>query len=193
MSDARKPVLAALKGIDMRLRFLAGFLLGVLLLMPVGPSSGALEKGPQQGDSAKSTDHNASAKEAEPFPQVPRITAEQVEHLIKDKGAVVLVDTDDSISYGAEHIKGAINIAYDPTVDPRNQDETLSALPGDKLIVFYCNCPHEEDSAPMVLEMQQLGYDHDKVKALKGGLIRWEQLGYPLAGTDVGTPQEKGN
>jgi len=174
---------------------LAGFLLGLLMLMPAGLSSGALEKGSQQGGSAASTDHNASAsaKETEPFPQVPRITAEQVEHLMKDKGAVVLVDTDDSISYGAEHIKGAINITYDPTVDPRDQDGTLSALPGDKLIVFYCNCPHEEDSAPMVLEMQQLGYDHDKVKALKGGLTRWEELGYPLAGTDVGTAQKKGN
>lgn len=120
-----------------------------------------------------------------PFPQVPRITAEEVERQIKDKGKVVLVDTDDSESYAAEHIKGAVNVFYDPTADARAQDDLLSALPGDKLIVFYCNCPHEEDSAPMVLEMQQLGYDHDKVKALKGGLTRWEELGYPLVGTDV--------
>jgi 3-mercaptopyruvate sulfurtransferase SseA len=45
----------------------------------------------------------------------------------------------------------------------------------------------------MVLEMWELGYDRDKVKALKGGLTRWEQLGYPLARTDVGAAQEKGN
>jgi 3-mercaptopyruvate sulfurtransferase SseA len=45
----------------------------------------------------------------------------------------------------------------------------------------------------MVQEMWQLGYAHDQVKALQGGLTRWEQLGYPLAGTDLpkGT-QEKG-
>jgi rhodanese-related sulfurtransferase len=103
----------------------------------------------------------------------------------------VLVDTDDSISYGAEHIKGAVHVAYDPTADARAQDDMLSALPADKLIVFYCNCPHEEDSAPLVLEMWQLGYDHDKVKALKGGLTRWEQLGYPLAGSDVNASKEK--
>jgi rhodanese-related sulfurtransferase len=112
---------------------------------------------------------------------------------MKDKN-VVLVDTDDSESYGDEHIKGAVNIAFDPTADPRAQDETLSALPGNKLIVFYCNCPHEEDSAPLVLEMWQLNYDHDKVKALQGGLSRWEQLKYPLAGSSISTAAtEKGN
>jgi rhodanese-related sulfurtransferase len=164
------------------------------MLMPAGLFSRALPKNSHQASAAQTSPNaSASAKEAEPFPQVPRITAEQVERLVKDKENVVLVDTDDSVSYGVEHIKGAVNITYDPTVDSRDQDETLSALPGNKLIVFYCNCPHEEDSAPMVLEMWQLGYDHDKVKVLKGGLTRWEQLGYPLAGTDVSAAQEKGN
>ncbi|MGA2510842.1 MAG: rhodanese-like domain-containing protein [Candidatus Acidiferrales bacterium] len=176
----------------MKPQFFAVFLLGTLMLMPAALSSRALPKYPQQAPSAK-TGQGASAKDNEPFPQVPRITGEEVERLAKDKGNVVLVDTDDSEAYAAEHIKGAVNIAYDPTVDAREQDQSLSALPGDKLIVFYCNCPHEEDSAPMVLEMWELGYDHDKVKALKGGLTRWEQLHYPLAGTDVDTAQEKGN
>ncbi|MGD0957600.1 MAG: rhodanese-like domain-containing protein [Candidatus Acidiferrales bacterium] len=169
------------------------FLWGALVLMPAALSSRALPKDSLQAASAAKAGHDtsASAKETEPFPQVPRITAEEVERLAKDKGNVVLVDTDDSESYAAEHIKGAVNITYDPTADVRDQDQTLSALPGDRLIVFYCNCSHEEDSAPLVLEMQQLGYDRDKVKALKGGLTRWEQLGYPLAGTDVNANKEK--
>jgi rhodanese-related sulfurtransferase len=167
-------------------------LLGTLLVMPVALSSPVSPKDPQQAASRKAG-QGASAKDAQPFPQVPRITAEEVERLAKEKGNVVLVDTDDPVSYEAEHIKGAVNIAYDPTVDAREQDQLLSALPGDKLIVFYCNCSHEEDSAPMVLEMWELGYDHDKVKALKGGLTRWEQLNYPLVGTDVNAAHEKGN
>ncbi|MGD1211108.1 MAG: rhodanese-like domain-containing protein [Candidatus Acidiferrales bacterium] len=178
----------------MKPQFFAVFLLGTLMLMPAALSSRALPEYPQQAPSAKTGQGaSASAKDKEPFPQVPRITGEEVERLAKDKGNVVLVDTDDPEAYAAEHIKGAVNITYDPTVDAREQDQSLSALPGDKLIVFYCNCSHEEDSAPMVLEMWELGYDHDKVKALKGGLTRWEQLGYPLAGTDVGAAQEKGN
>jgi rhodanese-related sulfurtransferase len=178
----------------MKAQIVTSFVLGVLALAPATLSSRApINNSQQAGSASRGGQGSASSKDTDPFPQVPRITAEEVERLAKDKGSVVLVDTDDSETYDAEHIKGAVNIAYDPTVDPRDQDQTLSVLPGDKLIVFYCNCPHEEDSAPMVLEMWQLGYDHDKVKALKGGLTRWEQLGYPLAGTSVSGTQQKGN
>jgi len=176
----------------MRAQFLglAGFVVGSLMLMPAGLSAQTAAK-----DSQQKADHgaSASAKDELPFPKAPRITAEEVERRIKNKEDVVIVDTDDSISYEAEHIKGAVNIVYDPTTDASAEDDTLSALPGDKLVVFYCNCPHEEDSAPLVLEMQQLGYDLAKVKALEGGLVRWEQLHYPLVGTDVSVAQEKGN
>jgi rhodanese-related sulfurtransferase len=175
----------------MKAQILAGMILGSLALMPAAVSA---RPAPTQNASAKkSGDTTASAKEKLPFPDVPRITAEEVEHLIKTKNDVVIVDTDDSMSYGAEHIKGSVNITYDPTVDVSNEDQTLQALPGDKLIVFYCNCPHEEDSAPMVQEMWQLGYAKDEVKALQGGLTAWEQHGYPLAGTDLPkSTQEKG-
>ena len=179
----------------MKPQFLAALLFTSLVLVPAGLSSRTLPANSQQKSSTAkpSNDDSPSAKEKLPFPQVPRITAEEVQRLIKEKGNVVLVDTDDSMSYGAEHIKGAVNITYDPTVDTRNADQMLSVLPGDKLIVFYCNCAHEEDSAPMVMEMWELGYDRDKVKALEGGLTRWEQLGYPLAGTDVDKHTEKGD
>ncbi len=175
----------------MKAQFLgvAAFVLGSLVLMPAGLSAQNAAK-----DSQQKADHGAaSAKDELPFPKAPRITAEEVERRIKNKEDVVIVDTDDSISYEAEHITGAVNIVYDPTTDASAEDNTLSALPGDKLVVFYCNCPHEEDSAPMVLEMQQLGYDLAKVKALEGGLVRWEQLHYPLVGTDISVAQEKGN
>jgi rhodanese-related sulfurtransferase len=178
----------------MKRGFFAGLLLGVLMLLQASLSSYALPNRPEQTSSQKASQTaSSSAKDTQPFPQVPRITAEEVERLAKDKGNVVLVDTDDPVAYEAEHIKGAVNIAFDPTVEAREQDQLLSALPGDKLIVFYCNCSHEEDSAPMVLEMWELGYDRDKVKALKGGLTRWEQLNYPLAGTDVDAAHGKGN
>jgi len=179
----------------MRVQILAGLLFGSLALMPAAVSARPVAKKAQQGASSAKTGSAAdSAKEKLPYPNVPRITAEEVERLVRTKGNVVIVDTDDSMSYGAEHIKGAVNITYDPAEDISSADQTLQALPGDKLVVFYCNCPHEEDSAPMVQEMWELGYARDKVKALQGGLTRWEQLGYPLEGTDLpkGT-QEKGN
>lgn len=175
-------------------RFLAGLLLGLLALIPAdlaARSSQNAQKNSQGSAANKDSKGSADAKDSLPFPQVTRVTAEEVERLMKE-GKVVIVDTDDPEAYAAEHIKGAVNIAYDPTVETRQQDQLLSALPGDRLIVFYCNCPHEEDSAPMVLEMWELGYDHDKVKALQGGLTRWEQLKFPLAGTDVDKDTQKG-
>ncbi len=177
----------------MKAQILAGIVLGSLALIPAAASARPLpKKSGQASSTAKSTD-TASASDKLPFPDVPRITAQEVERRIAEKQDVVIVDTDDSMTYGAEHIKGAVNITYDPTQDVTTEDQTLQALPGDKLIVFYCNCPHEEDSAPLVKEMWQLGYAHDKVKALEGGLTRWEQLGYPLSGTDLPkSTQEKG-
>lgn len=171
----------------MKQKWFARFLAAALFLIPVGICSRSLAKGSQQSalPAKAENDATASTKDTLPFPQVPRITAEQVMSLMKEKGKVVVVDTDDSIAYEAEHITGAINIPYDPTVATRSADDMLSALPGDKMLVFYCNCPHEEDSAPMVQEMWELSYDRANVKALQGGLTRWEQLGYPLAGTDL--------
>lgn len=52
------------------------------------------------------------------FPKAPRITAAEVQQLLKTKANVVVVDTDDSIAYDTEHIGGAVNMAHDPTVDP---------------------------------------------------------------------------
>jgi len=170
----------------MKPRLLAGIFFALVMILLAGPFFRFPQREVRAAAPAKANqDKSAPAKDALPFPDVPRITPEQVQRLAKTNGNVVLVDTDDAETYEAEHIRGAVNIPYDPTADPRAQDPSLSALPGDRLIVFYCNCPHEEDSAPVVMEMWQLGYDHDKVKALQGGLSRWEHLGYPLAGTDV--------
>jgi rhodanese-related sulfurtransferase len=173
-----------LEDFDMKAQILAGIIVaGFLATGFAGASTSSYANSRQSG---------SSAKDALPFPKAPRITAEEVEQMVKEGKGVVIVDTDDSESYSAEHIKGSVNIVYDPTTDASAEDQSLNALPGDKLLVFYCNCPHEEDSAPLVLEMQQLGYDPAKVKALQGGLTRWEQLHYPLAGTDVEKKQEKG-
>ena len=175
---------------------LGGFVIAALALSCVAYPSHAARtssRSEQAKSDSDSGQKNANAKAPLPYPDVPRIKAEDVEKLMKEKGNVVIVDTDDSEAYADEHIKSSVNITYDPTTDARAADQSLTVLPGDKLIVFYCNCPHEEDSAPFVLEMQQLGYDAAKVKALEGGLVRWEQLHYPLVGTDVSVAQAKGN
>jgi len=71
-------------------------------------------------------------------PELPRITAEELNELIGNKGDLILVDSRDSGSYSKEHIKGAINIHFDPAGDSMARKMTLMALPMDRLIVVYC-------------------------------------------------------
>ena len=123
----------------------------------------------------------ASAKEDVVLPNIPRITVEELRQMI-DKGAdLVAIDTRDSASYDAGHIKGAINIYYNPTADPTERQMMLIALPMDKLIVTYCDCTDDANSAKLADELYKLGYDRDKVKVLSGGSLRWVELKYPLA------------
>lgn len=121
-----------------------------------------------------------AAKEEIVLPQVHRITVEELRQLV-DKGEdMVVVDTRDSGSYDAGHIKGAINIYFDPTSDPTERQMMLMALPMDKLLVTYCDCTDDANSAKMADELYKLGYDRDKVKALAGGSLKWVELKYPM-------------
>jgi rhodanese-related sulfurtransferase len=124
----------------------------------------------------------ASPKDEMVLPNIPRITAEELRQLI-DKGAdLVAVDVRDSGSYEAGHIKGAVNIYYDPTGDPMDRQMMLIALPMDKLIVTYCDCTDDASSANVAQELYKLGYDRDKIRVLAGGSLRWVELKYPLVG-----------
>jgi rhodanese-related sulfurtransferase len=124
---------------------------------------------------------SASAKDDVVLPNIPRITAEELKQMIdKQASSFVTVDARDSGSYDAGHIKGAVNIYYDPTSDPMDRQMMLMALPMDKLIVTYCDCTDDASSANIAQELYKLGYDQDKVKVLSGGSLRWVELKYPM-------------
>jgi rhodanese-related sulfurtransferase len=122
----------------------------------------------------------AFAAEKVVFPELPRITAEELKALIDKGGDFVAVDTRDNGSYNAGHIKGAVNITYDPNADPMDRQMMLIGLPMDKLIVTYCDCTDDDNSARMADELYKLGFDKDKVKVLAGGSLRWVELKYPM-------------
>jgi rhodanese-related sulfurtransferase len=127
----------------------------------------------------------ASPKEDVMLPNLPRITVEDLKKMI-DKGEdLVVVDTRDSASYAAGHIKGAINIYYNPTSDPTERQMMLVALPMEKLIVTYCDCTDDANSAQLADEIYKLGYDRDKVKVLSGGSLRWVELKYPVVASSA--------
>jgi len=72
-------------------------------------------------------------------PEIPRITAQELKQLMDNKSEYLLIDTRDGGSYSKGHIKGAINIQFDPSGDPMARKMTLMALPTDKLIITYCD------------------------------------------------------
>ena len=115
------------------------------------------------------------------FPKLPRITVEEVKKKVDrgDKDFVIL-DVRDAASYAAGHIKGAVNIHYDPTGDPMNRQMMLMALPMDRLVVAYCDCTDDGNSGAVVDELLQLGYDLDKVSVLSGGSLKWVEVKYPM-------------
>jgi rhodanese-related sulfurtransferase len=123
----------------------------------------------------------AVPKEEMAMPEIPRISVDSLKQLIeKNDKSFVIVDTRDSGSYEAGHIKGAINIYYDPNGDPQDRQLMLTALPMDKLVITYCDCTDDANSAKIADELYKLGYDKDKVKVLAGGSLKWVELKYPM-------------
>lgn len=118
-------------------------------------------------------------------PEVPRIAAPEVKQLIVDRADIVIIDTQPAENYDMWHITTAVNIPYISTGNPTDREMMLVALPMDKLIIIYCLCEEGTDSARMALELKRLGYDHDKVRVLEGGLIKWDERGYPMIKTEV--------
>jgi rhodanese-related sulfurtransferase len=114
------------------------------------------------------------------LPDLPRISVEELQQMIDKNEDVVIVDTRDGGSYAAGHIKGAINIYYDVTSDPMQRQMMLIALPMDKLIVTYCDCTDDANSANVAQELYDLGYDLKYLRVLSGGSLRWVELKYPL-------------
>jgi rhodanese-related sulfurtransferase len=126
-----------------------------------------------------------SAKRKVAHPEVPRMAAIEVKQLIAKKADIVLIDTQPAENYEMWHIPTAINIPYIATANPTDREMMLVALPLDKTIVLYCPCEEGTDSARMALELRRLGYDPGKVKVLEGGLIMWNEAGYPMIKTEA--------
>jgi rhodanese-related sulfurtransferase len=136
-------------------------------------------------------DNRAEAQKGETkvkltHPEVPRMPAKELVQLLKKKADILIVDTQSADGYEMWHIPSAINVTYDSTADPTNRQLILMALPMDKQIVIYCFCEEGTDSAKMALEMRQLGYSNENVKVLEGGLVLWDEKGYPMIKQPIG-------
>jgi rhodanese-related sulfurtransferase len=117
------------------------------------------------------------------YPEAPRIAALEVKQLIAKKADIIIIDTQPAENYEMWHIPTAVNIPYISTANPTDRELMLMELSMEKLIVIYCLCEEGMDSARMALELIRLGYDHDKVRVLEGGMVKWDEKGYPMIKT----------
>jgi len=62
-----------------------------------------------------------------------------LKRLLDAKEKLVVIDTRKNSCYNGGHIPGAVNIVYDPSVSSMEREMALMALPGDRLLVFYCD------------------------------------------------------
>jgi hypothetical protein len=106
------------------------FVLIISLLIGCKPSSStAISTSPST---------NTLAEEELLYPEIPRISAEEVKNLINKKSELVIVDTREESVFAAGHITGAINI-HTNLFDPFAAELKIVGLPKNTLIVFYCD------------------------------------------------------
>lgn len=77
--------------------------------------------------------------------------------------------------FEAKHIPGSLHF--------KSVAEALSALSPQDEIVVYCSNPSCRASSEMYKELSEHGYRN--VRRFEGGIVGWEDAGYPLEGTWV--------
>lgn len=134
-------------------------------------------------------------------PNMPRITVEALKKMFDDKQYPILIDTRSKYLYDIEHIWGARSIPNDSlgiatetatAVVPGTTDKPAGAaaiaqyllLPRDVLIVFYCDCPDDNESVRAVATLLSLnaGFDPNNVKVLWKGIAAWDEISGPVVG-----------
>ena len=70
------------------------------------------------------------------FPELPRVTCEQLKQMIDSGEPLVVVDTRSEFFFNMGYIPQSINIIYEP--DNENPEGFLT-LPEDRPIIFYCD------------------------------------------------------
>jgi rhodanese-related sulfurtransferase len=129
---------------------------------------------------AASMSDPGSSKKPISHPEISRIPAAELVQLLKKKADIIILDTQSPDDYAMWHIPSAINVPYIPAEDPTARQLKLMSLSMDKLIVIYCLCEEGADSAKIAIELKQLGYNKEKIKVLEGGMVLWDEAGYPM-------------
>ena len=102
----------------------------------------------------------------------PTLQPDELRKMIRSRADIVIVDAQVKGAYDAGHIPGAINIPWEEKL------RSSGNLTRTKPVVIYCACGQDEKSTDMANQlMGKFGYRN--VKVLKGGWLKWLEMGYP--------------
>ena len=105
--------------------------------------------------------------------EFPEVTPAELKEMIESKADIVILDNQPKAGYEAGHIPGAISFPWVKEI------KSAVTLPHDKPLIFYCACGAEEDAIHMATLLLE-GFMYTNVKVLKGGWLKWVELGYPV-------------
>ena len=107
---------------------------------------------------------------------IPRISIQELKKLMDSGTPVTIIDAQPKEVYDMGHIKGAISLPWKSQIAL----EDVWSLPGDQLIVTYCDCgPGESDSADLASQLFRMGYENVKVLG-DPSIEGWREAGYPM-------------
>lgn len=92
-----------------------------------------------------------------------------------DSNRALFVDARHFFDYRRGHIKSAINI---PLSEFDTKQETVSALPKDKVIVVYCDASECNSSIELAAKLYEIGFGG--IRIFFGGWQEWTANNFPI-------------
>ena len=105
--------------------------------------------------------------------EFPEVSPAELKEMIENKEDIVILDNQPKAGYDAGHIPGAISFPWAKEI------KSAVNFPHNKPLIFYCACDAEEDAIHMASLLLE-GFMYTNVKILKGGWLKWVELGYPV-------------
>jgi membrane protein DedA with SNARE-associated domain/rhodanese-related sulfurtransferase len=107
--------------------------------------------------------------------RMARISVEELNQLLEQGQAPLIVDVRSALSQPIDRIPGAVVISVDDLSGANS--EKFEKLINDEVIV-YCACPNEASAAVVAKKLMQRGYT--RVRPLAGGIDAWIAAGYSV-------------
>ena len=95
--------------------------------------------------------------------------------LVTQDETVIVLDVRTPEEYAMGHIEGALNINIAEVDFP----ERVSKLDRDKTYIVHCSANVKNGRSAKSLEIMS-SFGFDKLLNMEGGIVAWEQSGYPL-------------